>query len=91
MRSGLNSHYFHICWVWPPPRMPVVNEGLGWDPLLKMVHNPGGHCYWEGATCNVYVRSGLNCHYFHIIGDGHQPKSVGVYRAPLKRFLFKVR
>ena len=19
------------------------NEGLGWDPLLKMVHNPGGH------------------------------------------------
>ena len=25
----------------PPPRMPVVNEGLGWDSLLKMVHNPG--------------------------------------------------
>ena len=22
---------------------------------------------------------GLNFHYFHIIGDGHQPKSVGVY------------
>ena len=22
---------------------------------------------------------GLNSHYFHIIGDGHQPNSVGVY------------
>ena len=21
----------------------MVNEGLGWDPLLKMFHNPGGH------------------------------------------------
>ena len=20
-----------ISWVWPPPRMPVVNEDLGWD------------------------------------------------------------
>ncbi len=25
----------------------------------------------------------INSHYFHIIGDGHQPKSVGVFRAPL--------
>ena len=31
-----------ISWVVPPPRMPVANEGLGWDPLVKMVHNPGG-------------------------------------------------
>ena len=22
--------------VYPPPRMPVTNEGLGWDSLLKM-------------------------------------------------------
>ena len=32
----------------------MVNEGLGWDPLLKMVHNPGGHCYCEGATPKIY-------------------------------------
>ena len=25
-----------IYWVYPPPRMPVTNEGLGWDSLLKM-------------------------------------------------------
>ena len=31
-----------ISWVYPPPRIPVANEGLGWDSLLKMVHNPGG-------------------------------------------------
>ena len=46
--------YIYIYWVVPPPRMPVVNEGLGWDPLLKMVHNPGGHCYCEGATLKIY-------------------------------------
>ena len=25
------------------------------------------------------VRSGLNSHYFHIVGDGHQPNSRGLY------------
>ena len=25
-----------------------------------------------------FVRSGLNSHYFHIIGDGHQPNSRGL-------------
>ena len=39
--------------MWPPPRMPVVNEGLVRDLLLKMVNNPGAHCYWEGATPRV--------------------------------------
>ena len=28
-------------WVVPPPRMPVANEGLGWDPNKKCT-NPGG-------------------------------------------------
>ena len=32
-------------WVWPPHRIPMVNEGLVRDSLLKMVHIPGGHCY----------------------------------------------
>ena len=26
----------HLTWVVPPPRIPVANEGLGWDSLLKM-------------------------------------------------------
>ena len=47
----------HRTWMWPPPRIPVANEGLGWDSLLKMVHNPGGHCYWEGATSNIEHRN----------------------------------
>ena len=34
----------------------------------------------RGSKKVRYVRSGLNCHYFHIIGDGkNQPNSVGVY------------
>ena len=31
----------------------MANEGFGWDPLLKMVHNPGGDCYWEGGQPKV--------------------------------------
>ena len=37
----------------PPPRMPVTNEGLAWDSLLKMVHNPGGD--WNRGW-GVYLR-----------------------------------
>ena len=35
----------------------VANEGLGWDSLLKMVHNPGGDSYWEGGQPNVFFSS----------------------------------
>ncbi len=37
---------------------------------------------WNMVTCYVLhldVRSGLNSHYFHIVGDGHQPNSRGLY------------
>ncbi len=30
------SSIIYVNWVVPPPRMPVANEGLGWNPLLKM-------------------------------------------------------
>ena len=26
----------NIDWIWPPPRIPVGNEGFVGDPLLKM-------------------------------------------------------
>ena len=30
------GYKYVICWICPPPpRMPVTNEGLGWDSLLK--------------------------------------------------------
>ena len=32
----------------------MANEGLGWDSLLKMFHNPGGDCYWVGGRPKVY-------------------------------------
>ena len=28
---------------------------------------------------HLYMCQGLNYHYFHIIGDGHQPNSRGLY------------
>ena len=41
--------------MWPLPRIPVTNEGLGWDALLKMVHNPGGdwHPGWRVVPENT--------------------------------------
>ncbi len=39
----------------PPPPSNSGNEGLGWDSLLKMVHNPGGDSYWEGRQPNIYL------------------------------------
>ena len=30
----------------PPPRMPVANEGLG---CLLKYNRPGGDCYWAGG------------------------------------------
>ena len=26
------NRMYTVTWVVPPPRMPVANEGLGWDP-----------------------------------------------------------
>ena len=40
----------------------VANEGLGWDSLLKMVHNPGGD--WNpgrGDNPNVSPSSTPKC------------------------------
>ena len=31
-----------IPWIYPPPRIPVTNEGFFRDPLLKMLCHPGG-------------------------------------------------
>ena len=37
-----------------PLTVTVGNEGLGWDSLLKMVHNPGGDWHpVRGATSKV--------------------------------------
>ena len=35
--------------VYPPPRMLVTKEGLGWDSLLKMEESGNGDCYWMGG------------------------------------------
>ena len=43
LRLGDTNYCIPYLWSNPPPRIPVTNEGLGWDSLLKMFHNPGGH------------------------------------------------
>ena len=35
-------HFQLLCFGSTPHPVTVANEGLGWDSLLKMVHNPGG-------------------------------------------------
>ena len=52
-------------WLVPLPSNSG-NEGLGWDPLLKMFHNPGGDCYWEGGQPKLYV-------YIYTYQPGYNP------------------
>ena len=43
VRVNFVLYQWSIIWVVTPPRIPVANEGFLYrDPLLKMVHNPGG-------------------------------------------------
>ena len=44
--------------------------------------NLASRCFFERVdVCEdiFYMCQGLNSHYFHIIGDGHQPNSRGLY------------
>ena len=47
-----------------PLPVTVANEGLGWDPLLKMVHNPGGD--WHPGR-------GVDLRYMSLIPHGPSP------------------
>ena len=42
--------FTYISCGWPPPRMPVENEGLGWDPLLKIWYSWWSLLLWGGHT-----------------------------------------
>ena len=70
-RGGLASRDL-ITWMWPH-RMPVVNEALGWDSLLKMViiilvvsvvsYCEGGHIQLipsQKLTCSHLKMDGWN-------------------------------
>ena len=58
---------------------------------LGFKHHQIGRDWYEYACLHViqidifdaipgsHVCQGLNSHYFHIIGDGHQPNSRGLY------------
>ena len=47
--------------------------GLVYLPTLIILVNVGNKPYMD------HMCQGLNSHYFHIIGDGHQPNSIGLY------------
>ena len=37
------------------------------------------HLFWREISPITHLCQGLNSHYFHIMGDGHQPNSRGLY------------
>ena len=47
--------------------------------VLCNVHVDRSGAAWIRQVGDTYVRSGLNSDCFHIIGDGHQPYSRGLY------------
>ena len=46
----------HLGGVWGCLKSKVANEGLAWDSLLKMFHNPAGDCYWVGGRSICLIR-----------------------------------
>ena len=40
---------------------------------------PQQEVFFFGTTRRKWLTNVLNSHYFHIIGDGHQPNSRGLY------------
>ena len=38
-----------------PLPVTVANFRFIRDSLLKMFHNPGGDCYWEGGQPNIFL------------------------------------
>ena len=48
-------------------------------PAIKAAFATGGGVALRWAPLDSHMCQGLNSHYFHIIGDGHQPNSRGLY------------
>ena len=68
---------------------PLGNEEIHIPPkggLRKIIDSNPCPLEWD-MLC---VPGSINSHYFHIIADGHQPKSVGVYTHIKSGFLSKV-
>ena len=49
------------------------------DQVLKLSKLQKKNVFQPFEWWDVHMRQGLNSHYFHIIGDGHQPNSRGLY------------
>ena len=58
---------------------PHGNVGPGWKSRLTAVPTVRRGLTTTGDRYERQVCQGLNSHYFHIIGDGHQPTSRGLY------------
>ena len=50
IKVGILNMKTMIPWMWPPPSGKLRFTGI---PYRKC-NNPGGHCYWEGATHKWY-------------------------------------
>ena len=103
-RSTLSCVIFFptICfWLTEVGCFSVRQRGTEWHPYffvdapywchctLANSRFTGGCCLVKYRISSTYVRSGLNCHYFNIIGDGRVINPiVGVY-IPIKRIPIK--
>ena len=56
-------NWFYTMFVADPDGLLLCSELI----VLRLIHIP------------MHMCQGLNSHYFHIIGDGHQPTSRGLY------------
>ena len=80
------SHVFRDNPLQKMPQVPMMYPSLAtgkviatkWQQLSNE-ENSGWLGYIGDYILPSYMCQGLNSHYFHIIGDGHQPNSRGLY------------
>ena len=57
-----------------------LEQGVGYTEASEAPTKQASEMNNKGTSaCRIHVCQGLNSHYFHIIGDGHQPYSRGLY------------
>ncbi len=91
------STIYAVSWTNMAPRQPIFQARLhdgtsGWTDYPSCATEKTMNSYLQQGlirqVSSNHLCQGLNSHYFHIIGDGHQPNSVGVYipiiRIPIK-------
>ena len=75
---GLFSVYRGLYYPVKDPEIPIKQSVFHGSCHSRVLLN-AAHVIYEKKNNSSCVPGSINSHYFHIIGDGHQPNSRGLY------------